>query len=109
MKELVLFKNELKSTRPSRYKLLGIVSQIILSNELYKKNNDMKDFLKYVFNLEFKDYVMASRTLILARTVRYIEKCSEENYLIYKKRLYKYVDQKIEFKDNEKNIFDGWL
>ena len=108
MKELIIFKNELKNSKPSRYKLIGIVAQIILSGDLFKKNIEIVDFLKFVFDLDFKEYVMSSRTLIVARTVRHIEECSEDNYLLYKKRLYKYVDKKI-VNPNEKNIFDGWI
>ena len=108
MKALIIYKNELKNSNPSRYKLIGIVTQLILSREIFDKNSDIEKFLDVVFELEFKEYVIASRTLIVARTVRHIDECSEEQYLMFKKRLYKYLDLII-VNPNKKNIFDGWI
>lgn len=108
IKELVLFKNEMKNSKPSRYKLIGVVAQIILSTDLFAKNSQIEEFLKNVFDVEFKEYVIASRTLIVARTIRYIDECNEDDYLLYKKRLYKFLDLKI-VQPKKHNIFDGWI
>lgn len=106
--ELIIYKNELKNSNPARYKVIGIVSKMILSRELFNKNEEIIDFLKYVIEIEFKEYVIASRTLIVARTVRVIEELADGDYLECKKRLYKYIDSRIT-NLNKKNIFDGWL
>jgi DNA-binding phage protein len=106
--ELIIYKNELKNFKPARYKVIGIVSKMLLSRELFNKNEEIIDFLKYVMETEFKEYVIASRTLIVARTVRIIEGFSDKEYLDCKKKLYKYIDSKI-VNPNKKNIFDGWL
>ena len=108
MNDLIIYKNELKNSKPARYKVIGIVSTMLLSRELFKKNTEINVFLKYVFQIEYKEYVMASRTLIVARTVRYIEDFSDIDYINCKKRLYKYIDSII-INPNQKNIFDGWL
>lgn len=108
MNELIIYKNELKNSKPARYKVIGIVSKMLLSKELFLKNTEINEFLKYVFEIEYKEYVMASRTLIVARTVRLIEEFSDTDYLNCKKRLYKYIDSKIT-NTNKKNTFDGWL
>lgn len=108
MKELIVFKNEMKNSKPSRYKLIGIVTQLILSRDLFTRNSDIEEFVGMVFNLEFKEYVIASRTLVVARTVRHIDECKDEQYLLYKKKLYKYLDLKI-INPDKKNIFDGWI
>ncbi|MGR9527404.1 hypothetical protein ACSS31_27355 (plasmid) [Priestia megaterium] len=108
MNDLIIYKNELKNSKPARYKVIGIVSKMLLSKELFTKNIEINEFLKYVFHIEYKEYVMASRTLIVARTVRVIEAFPDNDYLDCKKRLYKYIDSKI-INPNKKNIFDGWL
>ena len=46
MEELRIYRNELKNKKPPKYKLIGIVSEIILSEELFKRNIDTKSFLK---------------------------------------------------------------
>jgi hypothetical protein len=106
--ELVIYRNELKNSKPARYKVIGIVSKMLLSKDLFMKNTEINEFLKCVFQIEYKEYVMSSRTLIVARTVRLIEGFSDNEYLICKKRLYKYIDSLIT-NPNQKNIFDGWL
>lgn len=109
---LVIFRNELKNKSVSRYKVIGIVSELIYSKEVFKRNEDIKDFLKKVFVIEFKEYVMKSRTLIVARVGREILK--DDNSKI-KKELLKFLDKKIEdikTQDNLKNFkndFDGWI
>lgn len=108
MNELIIYKNELKNSNPARYKFIGIVSRMLLSKELFNKNEEIIDFLKFVIGTEYKEYVMASRTLIVARTVRLIEGLADKDYLDCKKRLYKYIDSKI-INPDKKNIFDGWL
>lgn len=110
MEELKIYRNELKNTKPPKYKLIGIVSEIILSTELFKNNIDTKPFLEEVFNKEFNPYVYASRTTIVSRTIRLIEDCDDKKYLDYKNNLYKFVVRNI---DNSKmknnNTFDGWI
>lgn len=110
MEELKIYRNELKNTKPPKYKLIGIISEIILSTELFKNNIDTKPFLKEVLNTEFNEYVYASRTLIISRTIRFIEDCDDKNYLVYKNNLYKFVVKNIDnSKSKNNNTFDGWL
>lgn len=108
MNELIIYKNELKNSKPARYKVIGIVSRMLLSKELFVRNKEIVEFLNYVFQIEYKEYVMSSRTLIVARTTRLIEGFSDSDYLTCKKRLYKYIDSII-INPHKKNIFDGWL
>ncbi|MCR8870526.1 hypothetical protein [Peribacillus frigoritolerans] len=110
MEELKIFRNELKNTKPPKYKLIGIVSEIILSKELFKRNLDTKSFLKEVFNKEFNEYVYLSRTSIVSRTIRLIDDCEDKIYLDYKNNLYKFIIKQIDnSKTKNNNTFDGWL
>lgn len=113
MNDLVIYKNELKNSMPARYKVIGIVTMILLSHKLFKKNVETRDFIIFVFdenvfNKNYKEYVIASRTLIVARTVRLIEKLSDKDYVIFKKKIYKYIDTRMS-KTDKNNMFDGWL
>lgn len=110
---LILYRNELKNKSIYKYKITGIVSELLFSKKIFPKNNDIKLFLKEVFELEFKEYVMKSRTLIVSHLIKLIYISEEEND--YKKNLLKFINFKIEeIRKNEnikmdKNEFDGWI
>lgn len=110
MEILKIFRNELKNTKPPKYKTIGIVSEMVLSKELFEKNIDIKVFIKEVFGKEFSSYVYASRTLIISRTIRLISNAEDKEYLKYKNNLYKYTVKRIDASaSGQKNTFDGWL
>lgn len=110
-KNLILYRNELKNKNVPKYKVIGIVSELLLSKQVFPRNIDIKVFLKDIFELELKEYLFRSRTLLIARVTREIIAIEKEN--LYKNMLYKFIEQKIEdLKDDnkkEKNEFDGWL
>ena len=110
-KDLILFRNELKNKTVPKYKIIGIVSQLLLSRKIFPANIDIEKFLKDIFVLEFKTYLFRSRTLIVARVTREI--LSSEHDHVYKNKLYNFIQEKIEnLKEetkNEKNEFDGWI
>lgn len=109
--ELILFRNELKNKSVPKYKIIGIVSELLLSKKVFKANTEIESFLKQVFDLEFKTYVFRSRTLIVARVSREI--LAIENDGIYKNKLYRFIQSKIDsLKDDnhdEKNQLNGWM
>lgn len=90
-----LYINELKNKIVPRYKLIGISSQCILAFSLFKSNSDLPPFLNIVFNLEFKPYVYRSRTIIVAKTVRYISNCGVAELDLIKKNLYRYLTESL--------------
>ena len=110
-KELILFRNELKNNSIPKYKIIGIVSELLLSRQIFLKNSDIEEFLSEVFGLKFKTYLFKSRTMVVARVTKEIIAMEKDNE--YKNKLYKFVQGKIdELKDNEKkekNQFDGWI
>ena len=106
--DLILFRNELKNKTIPKYKIIGIVSQLLLSRKIFPANIDIEKFLKDIFELEFKTYLFRSRTLIVARVTREILASENDN------KLYNFVQEKIEILKeeearNEKNEFDGWI
>lgn len=111
--KLLIFRNELKSKEVYKYKLIGIVIELIFSKQIFLKNLEMKVFLKDVFGFEAKDYVFKSRTLVIAKVSKLILK--KENYEELQKKLLLFINKNIEYMKNNENIkdkknqFDGWL
>lgn len=112
-KELIIYRNELKNSKVPKYKLIGIVTEILISKEIFKKNFEIGLFLKEIFDIDYKEYVMKSRTMIIARTSRIIHNSENNEYINYKKNLYLFITEQIEKMKNEqkkeKNEFDGWM
>lgn len=111
--KLILYRNELKNKQIYKYKMLGIVVEILFSKKIFPKNTDIKHFLLEVFNIEFKEYVMKSRSMIVARICKIISVSEDEKG--YSQKLLVFTNKKIEeIKNNDnikeqKNVFDGWI
>lgn len=114
-KDLALFRNELKNNKVPKYKMIGIVSELLFNKDIFKKNSDIAIFLQDVLGLKFKDYIIRSRTLIIAKTGRIIHNSEEKEYMLYKKNLMIFIGDTIDKAredgniKKEKNNFDGWL
>ncbi|MGO3093848.1 MAG: hypothetical protein ACTIJD_08235 [Staphylococcus saprophyticus] len=106
--KLILFRNELKSKYPPKYKVIGIVTEIVLSTEIFKKNRDIVCFIDEVFEVEFKEYVITSRTNIIARLSRIIVNSNDDLFNSYKKNLNEYINKKILKNQIEKNSLKNW-
>lgn len=65
-----------QSKEKIKMELYGIVIVFLLDKELFKRNIDIKEFLNQtspIFN-SFKPYVYRSRTILIGRVLRVIEK-----------------------------------
>lgn len=75
--ELLLAKNALSKLSNKtgesriRFELFSILNIVILSKDLFPKNKDIQPFLINC-NINFKEYVFASRTSVIARVSRTI-------------------------------------
>ena len=109
MNNLVILRNDLKNKKPPRYKVIGITSELILSKKVFENNRNIIPFLDKVLDIEFREYVISSRTNIVARTSRIIYQSEDIDYIKYKNNLYDFIDKLIDANGDTKNIFDGWL
>lgn len=50
--------------------LIGLISIIIYSKDLFPHNKDIKSFIDSIFNQSFPNYIIKSRTLIVAKSAR---------------------------------------
>ncbi len=60
----------LKRSDANKVELIGIFGILIISKELIKKNSEVADFIEFVLDLRLPEYVIKSRTLMMARTSR---------------------------------------
>ena len=88
----------LKDEDQLRYEMYSFFTNLILSKEEFKFNKDIKEFLEN-FNMEFKKYGLDSRTLVLARTLREIEKLDKDSL-----EKYKAILEKIYLKENGESM-----
>lgn len=93
MENRFLYRSILKSKDIPSFQMMGIVSELILSKKVFSKNTEISIFLKLVFETEFKEYVMKSRTLILSRAIRVIDNCSDREYQLYRKGLLDFIEE----------------
>ncbi|NFN18967.1 hypothetical protein FDB52_07000 [Clostridium botulinum] len=109
---LILYRNELKNKNIPKYKIVGIVVELIFSKEIFKNNKEIGVFLKKVFNIEFKNYIMKSRTIIVSKICKYMTCSTNDNY---KTKLIEFINEQIEILKNSNNIkekrnqFNGWI
>lgn len=107
------YRSELKSKNIARYKLIGITTELILDSELFLKNEDIIPFLDEVCKLEFKDYIIKSRTMIVARTSREIYKLDIKMYDQLRKRMFKFLNLILDKEDINSKIgmkdFTKWM
>ncbi|MDY3958913.1 hypothetical protein [Romboutsia timonensis] len=110
---LILYRNELKNRIIPKYKLIGIITELIYSKDIFAKNKDISNFVKDIFDIELKDYVVKSRTMIVAKISKKI--IGSESIIDYKNKLYNFISIQIEtlkknsdIKEN-KNELDGWI
>lgn len=107
--------------------LMGYVSSLIFSKEIFKHNPDISHFLRKVISVEFKPYAMGNRNLICAKTLRYIHEQTEETLVSMQRKLIEYAYEelnrlkneevknisnsksKIKKKKNANDKFDTWL
>ncbi|AVK84432.1 hypothetical protein C3943_13060 [Lysinibacillus sp. B2A1] len=109
------YRSELKSKNIAKYKVIGITAELILDTTIFDKNEDIIPFLKNIYNLAFKEYVIQSRTTIIARTTRSIYEMNDVQYESVRKNLLKFLNGMLDAKSvnkipkNVKIDFSKWM
>lgn len=81
LKRIINLKN-LKDVELIKMELYGIVVGMILSKEEFPNNAEIAFFFKQL-KIEYKPYLLKSRTALLGRAVRNIEKADENQIRFY--------------------------
>lgn len=112
MSNLFEYRSVLKNKNISIYQILGITSEIILNKNFFKKNLEVVSFIKLIFNIEFKDYITKSRTMIMAKVLKKIYLSDEKELQEYRKSLINYIESNFyneESKKNTNNTLSKWI
>lgn len=95
---------------------MGLVVLFIYSKDIFPKNNSIKAFLEVVFKNSFPDYIMKSRTLIVAKATRLILSAEVQKREQYKSNFLEFFGNqeassrnRNNKKKNENDQFDIWL
>lgn len=84
----IIFKLNKNSLDKSDF--IGIICSILYSKDIFPKNKDIVPFLKEVFSVSYLEYVINSRTLIVARISKNIYKSKNEDISFLKKKVIEY-------------------
>lgn len=81
IKKIKYIKN-LKDEELIRLESFSVVVSFILSKEVFKTNIELKEFMEKI-GVECKPYLLKSRTVMVARAVRIVEKAEKQQLLNY--------------------------
>ena len=84
-----------------KFKLYGIYVDLLLSRKIFAHNEDIKPFCEQN-DLKFKDYVYRSRTLLVSRVIRSIEKADMQTLILYKKNAEKITEKLVSNREANK-------
>jgi len=103
---------ELNRKKNSIEMVIGTNLTIIYSKVIFKKNSDIENYLKEVFEMTYLPYVMKSRSLIGSRLTRIIYNYDKEKLSIMLKKLFDYFDFNLENKSQSekgKTSISKWI
>ena len=86
---------------------IKILSSLILSKKLFKRNSDLGVFLEEYFDIKLSKSMLSSRTVICVKVIREIELLEEDDLNVVLDQLYNVLN-KISKEENfeDKNIYD---
>lgn len=87
---------------------VGLISNVIFSRKIFKRNNEIGDFLTGILDISFSKWALSSRTTICGKTVKYITAMdSEEEINNVLNTLYGLFKKVIQDEDvTKKDIYD---
>ncbi|WP_057894488.1 hypothetical protein [Lacticaseibacillus brantae] len=86
--KIIIIRNDLKNKTVPDYKISGVIVAVLLSKEIFPHNSDLVPALSQIFSLQFKEYVLKSRTLTMARTLRAFDNLNVEGKFQIKNNLF---------------------
>ncbi len=83
--------NHLKKSNTDIVEIIGIITTLIITKDVFKKNLEVKEFLSNALGVDFPSYVIRSRTLMAARTSRLLFTVDEEKLYELKNKIFTYI------------------
>lgn len=92
--------NTIKNEKSKEY-LIGTLSSLVFSKELFSRNSDIEPFIYDVFDIKYLSYVFRSRTLLFARLTKDVILNEDIDYIDISKKCSLFFE--IETKNTIKN------
>ncbi|MEX5485896.1 hypothetical protein IC611_09125 [Proteus mirabilis] len=87
---------ELKDSESLEF-MIGFLSLVIFSKEIFKSNFELSEFIKDAFKIEYKRYVVSSRTLMFSRLAKdIVRKYSDGNHFTAKNTVVNIIYEKLD-------------
>lgn len=110
--EYIQLVKEMSNRSADVCKLIGTIIFFIYSKDVFKKNNNLPDFIQSVFDIEYKSYVYKSRSTLVAKCSRKIYLAAESERNSIQRKFIDYFifdDEKTAKKRNENDKLAKWL
>ena len=72
------FLNDLAIISENKNELYSILIPLLLSKKFFRRGSEIKTFIETVLNLNLRDYVYKSRTILLGKVIKYISNLTIE-------------------------------
>ncbi|WP_458047920.1 hypothetical protein [Providencia hangzhouensis] len=87
---------ELKDSESLEF-MIGFLSLVIFSKEIFKSNFELSEFIKDAFKIEYKRYVISSRTIMFSRLAKdIVRKYSDGNHFTAKNTVVNIIYEKLD-------------
>lgn len=87
---------ELKDSESIEF-MIGFLSLVIFSKEIFKSNFELHEFIKDAFKIEYKRYVISSRTLMFSRLAKdIVSKYSDGSHSAAKNTVVNIIYEKLD-------------
>ncbi len=92
-KNIKLIQSYLKKNSISVIDLIGIIALMIITRDIFKKNSEVYDFVNDILDVRFPQYVIKSRTLMVARINRLLVGMDESQIKKIQLNLTSYLEE----------------
>ncbi len=92
-KNIKLIQSYLNKNSVSVIDLIGVITIIIISKDIFKRNSEVGDFVNDILRVRFPQYVIKSRTLMAARVNRLLMELDESQIRDIKSNIIIYLDE----------------
>ncbi|HCT3284840.1 TPA: hypothetical protein RG697_003419 [Morganella morganii] len=101
MDNVFLLLRKLKHGNVAKENFIGIINILVLSNELFKRNADVADYVRQTFDIKLLPYAVRSRTIIIAKLCRVLVQITDMESRKLSKKTYDYIASNFEIDNNK--------
>lgn len=95
--------SKLLKSNLDKAELVGLVSLLIYSKDIFNSNKDIGPFIELLFGYNYPDYIMKSRTLIVAKSSRHMNSMDSDSLSNIHKKISIYLNVKTSTNEQNKS------